>query len=119
MAVSRAARVLSAIEARLPFVTGLIALLIIYWPILAEPRLWAEEGLLYIPRAASIGWPQALFMEVNGNLQFAINALSLLAVKLGPEHYALVTTGVSFLAVLVVIWQFQIKNLRKDTLKAH
>lgn len=77
----------------------------IYWPIISEPRIWAEEGTLYYQQASSNTAIRALLMDVNGNFQLAINVISTIAARLDIGYFAYLTTYSSLLFLIIVLCQ--------------
>lgn len=70
--------------------------------LLSAPRFWAEEGVLYFPRAQQDGW-RVLLMVANGNFQLLTNLGVFLAAQVPLVLAPAVTTYFALLADLVAV----------------
>jgi hypothetical protein len=91
--------------------TGLVllavsaALIVLRAPgLLIHPRLWAEEGLLYLPTSFTLPWWKALLAVQNGYFSLLPNLATVLAARVFPLAWAAwVTTLFAFLLQLVPV----------------
>jgi hypothetical protein len=96
----------------IPLLVLMSAGAVMYWRaprLLQEPRIWAEEGTVYLAYAFSHSWLQALIAPHQGYYGLLPNVASLLALAIGGVRYAPnVTTWLAFAVQLVpmaiVIW---------------
>jgi hypothetical protein len=81
------------------------ALIVVRAPVLlAHPRLWAEEGSLYLATSLTLPWWKALFALQKGYFSLLPNLATLLAARVFPLAWAAwVTTLFAFLLQLVPV----------------
>jgi len=77
----------------------LVAILLRVPILVVHPRLWAEEGTLYLAAALSEPWWRALLSPRGGYLALVSNAVTLVAGRLLPLEMAPVMTETAALAV--------------------
>jgi len=83
----------------------LFTLALIVWRapnLFAYPRIWAEEGAVYLSYAINHGWWQTLIASHQGYYSLWPNLATLMAAKLVPLHHAaVITTLFAFLGQLI------------------
>ena len=96
----------------IPLLVLVAAGAVMYWRaprLLQEPRIWAEEGTVYLAYAYNHSWLQALIAPHQGYYGLFPNVASLLALAIGGVRYAPnVTTWLAFtvqlVPVAIVVW---------------
>lgn len=97
-------------EPRRPFSVAAISMavfsLTLFWrspALFLAPRVWAEEGHLYLARMIKCGPIDGLLLVVNGNYQFLTNLFVEIA-RLAPvRDFAVATTYLSLLLTLTAV----------------
>src|SRR5262245_3333766 len=89
----------------LPTLAFALALIALFWPILVEPRLWAEEGTIYFAQLRELDAFSALTFVANANLQLLTNVIVYVATLVPLSAAAHVTTLASLLVALGVAAQ--------------
>lgn len=96
----------------IPLLVLVAAGAVMYWrapSLLQAPRVWAEEGTVYLAFAYNHSWLQALIAPHQGYYGLFPNVASLLALAVGGVRYAPnVTTWLAFsvqlVPVAIVVW---------------
>lgn len=86
------------------FLAGALVIALRYPDLFFEPRIWGEEGSIYLQNAYSKPWDQAMFSTAQGYLLLSVTVPTTLAAHLVPmEYVAHFTMGVAFAVQLIPI----------------